>query len=151
MAKSTASLRVFGDNLDPDAISRALGHPPTQSYRIEDLISPERRPEKRKCGMWLLAVPDADPEDFQEQVDALLSKLTEDLNIWLQLTEQYQVDLYCGFFMETTNQGFTLSTRSMSVLVARGIKIGFDVYSPSPEEEVEYWAKQEGKASGGAM
>ena len=150
MAKSTASLRVFGDDLDPDAISRALGHEPTQSYRRGDLISPGRRPEERKCGMWLLAVPDAEPEAFEEQIEALLSKLTDDLKVWRNLTEHWQVDLYCGFFMDTSNQGFTLSTRTMSLVTARGIEIGFAAYSPSPEEEAEYWAKHAVEVGGSA-
>ncbi len=150
MAKSTASLRVFGDELDPDTVTRTLGHEPSQSYRRGDFISPGRRPEQRKCGMWLLAATDAEPEAFEEQIEALLLKLTDDLTVWRKLTEHYQVDLYCGFFMDTSNQGFSLPARSMSLLTARGIEIGFEVYAPSPEEEAEYWAAQEVKVVGGA-
>jgi len=101
--------------------------------------------------MWLLAATDTEPEAFREQIEALLSKLTDDLKVWRELTETYQVDLYCGFFMDTRNQGFTLSAHSMSLLTARGIEIGFEVYAPSPEEEAEYWATQEVKVVGGAQ
>ena len=40
--------------------------------------------------MWLLAATDAEPEAFEEQIEALLLKLTDDLTVWRKLTEHYQ-------------------------------------------------------------
>ena len=101
--------------------------------------------------MWLLFANDAEPEALGEQIEDLMSKLTDDLNVWRKLNEQYQVDLYCGFFMDTSNQGFSIPARSMSLVTARGVEIGFDVYAPSSEEEAKYWATQEVKVVGGAQ
>jgi Domain of unknown function (DUF4279) len=142
MARSTAALRVSGDDLDPDEITHILGAAPSFSYRNGDLISPGRSEAKRKCGMWLLESAEAEPEDYHAQIAAILSKLTRDLKVWHRLADKYQVDFYCGFFMDTTNQGFTLSLQTMTTLAERRIEIGFEVYTPSPEEEAEYWAKQ---------
>ncbi len=93
--------------------------------------------------MWILEVPDAEPESFDMQVDRLLSTLTQDFAVWRSLGQRYEVDLYCGFFMRTTNQGFAVAVETLGALVDRGIELGFDVYAPSPEEEAEYWAQQD--------
>jgi Domain of unknown function (DUF4279) len=134
MAKSAVSLRVFGDNLDPTEITALLGAKPSTSYCKGDLVSPGRSLTIRKHGMWSLKAEDAEPEAFDAQIQGLLARLPDDLNIWRSLADRYQVDLFCGFFMDTTNQGFTLSTKTMACLAERSIEIGFDVYSPSPEE-----------------
>jgi hypothetical protein len=41
------------------------------------------------------------------------------------------VDLFCGFFMEESAPGFTLSVRSLTALAARGIEAGFCIYGPT--------------------
>jgi ribosomal protein L19 len=144
MAKSAVSLRVFGDDLEPDEITTVLGSSPSTSYRKGDLISPGRSDAIRKYGMWILKAPDSEPDDFKTQVDQLLSTVTQDFAVWRSLGQRYQVDLFCGFFMDTRNQGFTLAVQTMRALLERGVEPGFDVYAPTPEEEAEYWKKQEG-------
>ncbi len=144
MPRSTVSLRVFGDDLDPAAVSRLLGCEPDQSYRKGDLVSPGRNTATRKCGMWSLKAQEIDPENYDAQVEAVLSKVTQDSETWRALGERYEIDLFCGFFMDTTNQGFSLSTRTIGALAARGIEPGFDIYASSPDEEAEYWARQGG-------
>jgi hypothetical protein len=137
MAKSTAALRVSGDHLDPNEITSFLGAAPSFSYRTGDLISPGKGETRRKCGMWLLEANDEEREDFAAQVDSILSKLSSDLGVWRAVGAKYQVDFYCGFFMDTTNQGFSLPLSVMDALAQRRIEIGFDVYSPSPEDEAK--------------
>ncbi len=144
MAKSAVSFRVCGDDLEPDEITSALGYAPSTSYRKGDLISPGRSDAIRKCGMWILKEPDSAPEEIDRQVEHLLSKLTNNLAIWDSLGQRYQVDLFCGFFMDTRNQGFTLSVETLRSLAERRIAPGFDIYAPTPEEEAEYWAREEG-------
>lgn len=99
--------------------------------------------------MWSLKAQEAEPESFDSQVSSLLSRLTQDTAIWTNLGRDFQVDLFCGFFMDNRNQGFTLSIETLQALAARGIEPGFDIYAPSPEEEAEYWARQESALSDG--
>ena len=147
MAKSTASLRVFGDDLDPSEITRLLGSAPSDCYRKGDLVSPKRA-TTRQYGMWSLSASNAEPDDFRLQVGTLLSSVTQDLCVWHSLGQRFQVDLFCGFFMDTGNQGFTLSVETITALAARGIEPGFDIYSPSPEDEEKYLASREEGATG---
>lgn len=84
--------------------------------------------------MWNLRVADQEPEAIDQQVKQLLSEVTPDLTPWQELSARFQVDLFCGFFMDSTNQGFALSKETMSSLSARGIEIGFDIYAPLADE-----------------
>ena len=135
MTKSTASLRVSGDDLDPADITQLLGSEPSFSYKNGDLISPGRSTTRRKCGMWLLQSRDAEPEDYHNQIESILSSLTNDLKIWRELSNKYDVDFFFGFFMGTGNDGFTLPSKVINILAERHIDIGFDIYSPSSGDE----------------
>ena len=135
MAKSTASLRVFGDDLLPEEVAMLLGCTPTASYKKGDLVSSmPGRTTRRRHGMWNLQVEDREPEAFDEQVQSLLAQVTQELSVWVELGRRFEVDLFCGFFMDNTNQGFTLSKVTIAALSARGIEPGFDIYAPLSNE-----------------
>jgi Domain of unknown function (DUF4279) len=70
------------------------------------------------------------PEDTDGQVAEILGKLTDDLSVWLSVCQQYQVDLSCGWFMEETNEGLSISPKTMSALAARGIELDIGIYAP---------------------
>ena len=62
----------------------------------------------------------------------LVAQLTPDLAVWASITAMFKVDIFCGLFMETVNEGFSLSPDTMSALASRGIEIGFDIYDKTP-------------------
>jgi len=132
--KSTVALRVFADELEPHEVTALLGCEPTRSYRKGDLVSPGRSAATRKYGMWSLVCADSEPEAFDQQIQSLLARLTPDLQVWQSLAAEYRVDLFCGYFMSDSNQGFTLSATTVSALAARQLEIGFDIYSTEPED-----------------
>jgi hypothetical protein len=142
MAESTVSLRIFGDDLEPEAVSRLLGCTPDSSYRNGDLISPGRSENKRKFGMWSIKATRAESEAYDSQIQQVLSRVSQDRTIWKLLRARFKIDLFCGFFMDTKNQGFCLSVASLEALARLGIEPGFDIYAPTPEEEADYYAKQ---------
>jgi len=84
--------------------------------------------------MWSLVCADSEPEAFDQQIQSLLARLTPDLQVWQSLAAEYRVDLFCGYFMSDSNQGFTLSATTVSALAARQLEIGFDIYSTEPED-----------------
>ena len=134
IAKSVATLRVFGDELVPERVSALLGAPPTESYRKGDVKALRSGNEFiRKTGMWRLEVPDCEPEDLDGQVIKLLAGLTTDLAVWRDLSERCEVDLFCGLFMNESNEGLSLSPSTLSALADRGIELALDVYAPPTE------------------
>ncbi|HET8707527.1 MAG TPA: DUF4279 domain-containing protein [Pseudomonadales bacterium] len=128
LSRSVASLRVFGDQLIPEEITKLLGSEPTKSTRKGDVIPSASHARNAKTGSWLLKAKSCEPENLNEQVEWILSQLTSDLGVWSALCKEFEVDIFCGLFMEGSNEGFSLSPAIMSALGSRGIEIGFDIY-----------------------
>jgi hypothetical protein len=124
-------LRVFGEHLDPDEVSKLLGAQPTHSYRKGDVRYVQKTTGKQtiaKHGGWLLDLGHREPENLNEQIAAILGTVTSDLAMWQKLTSEFDVDLFCGLFMASGNDGFILSPETMSALGMRGVELQFDVY-----------------------
>lgn len=132
---SQASLRIFGDDLDPDTISSLLHCEPTKAQRKGDLIRYASGRERTiACGSWLLAAQRAEPEALDDQVKWLMSQVSDDLGIWQDLTASYDVDIFCGLFMQSGNDGIWISPMTMLELGKRGIGIGLDIYGADDED-----------------
>lgn len=152
LARSVASLRVFGDDLKPDEVTRLLGHSPSRSWRKGEFQSSKSgRSFTRRSGAWLLEVGPSEPEDFDGQVAKLLGMLTNDHTAWSQVTTRFEVDLFCGWFMGTSNEGLSVSPSTMSALGRFGIELSLDIYGPdSVEAALAQQAVQgDGSAFGG--
>ena len=67
---------------------------------------------------------------LDSQVEWILSRLTQDLAIWKDLTQRFKVDLFCGLFLERPNRGVSLRPDTLEQIAARGILLGFDIYAP---------------------
>jgi hypothetical protein len=44
------------------------------------------------------------------------------------LESKYRIDLFCGLFMEGTNEGLQISPETLHALGERGISLGLDMY-----------------------
>ena len=132
---SVATLRVIGDELSPDEISSLLGSPATIGRIKGEVVRGKKTSIEytNKSGMWRLDATDREPGNLDEQVIELLSKLTQDLAVWSSLKERFRLELFCGLFMEATNEGATLSSDTLLALGARGIELSLDVYCPIAE------------------
>jgi hypothetical protein len=131
LARSKASLRIFGDNLIPDEVSGLLGCAPTEAWtkgQVEH--SRSGREVVRKSGAWFLRAAEAEPENLNDQVAELLSQMTSDLDVWATVTREYDVDLFCGWFMEESNEGVSVSPHTLHLLGERGIELSLDIYGP---------------------
>ncbi len=87
-----------------------------------------------KIGSWVLSSEHRTPEDLDGQVAEILGKLTQDLDVWAQLARRFEIDVFCGLFMRESNEGMTLSAKTVLALGTRGIELGFDIYDPTPPE-----------------
>ena len=134
IARSVASLRIFGDTLIPIEITARIGAAPTWSYRKGDVKQMRSGRELvRKTGMWLIEAPASEPEDLNSQVAELFAQLTQDMAVWRALSAEFEIDLYCGLFMDGTNDGLSLSASTLAALGERGVELGLDVYAPALE------------------
>jgi hypothetical protein len=133
---SAATLRIFGDELRPDDISQMLKCQPTKAELKGEVIRyPSGRERRVKRGNWRLIAKSAEPEDLDGQIRWLMSQVSDDLSVWKLLTQAYDVDLFCGLFMQSSNDGLSLSPETMLMLGLRGIELGLDIYDASDEDE----------------
>jgi len=129
----TASLRFFGDDLDPEEMSLALGCQPTSAFRKGEQI-PGRYRRSANIGSWLLDAPSTDPPDVEEAIKGLLASVSSDLRVWRDLTARFSADVFCGLFLDQVNRGFELSPSLSQELAARNLAVGFDIYGPGRSE-----------------
>jgi Domain of unknown function (DUF4279) len=125
------SLRFFGDDLDPDEITSRLGCQPSVSRRTGEVWTTPRGVERvARTGSWLLKIETRHPGDLDLQVAELLASLSVDLSVWDDLTMRFDADVFCGLFMRESNEGLSLSAKTMKNLGSRSLPIGFDIYDP---------------------
>ena len=128
LERSLATLRIIGDDLVPEEISRLLGAVPTSAHVKGQQLS--SGVNKRKSGGWRLDAKVTEPEDLDGQVAELLAQVTSDLSIWDDLTTRFRVDLFCGWFMGSENEGVEVSPKTLLAIGQRGIKLSLDIYGP---------------------
>ncbi len=128
------TLRVSGDKLDPEQITSILKCLPTRSHikGSRSITTPSGNISIPKKSQWALSINSKDHEggeiDLEEGLKILLGKLPSDAKLWRSLTTKYDVDVFCGLFLETSNRGFELSAKASKMLSHRHLTLGFDVY-----------------------
>lgn len=87
--------------------------------------------------MWRLSAKETKPEDLDGQVSELLGQVTSDLLIWGDISARFRVDLFCGWFMGSENEGVEISPKTMLALGQRGIKLSLDIYEQEALDDHE--------------
>ena len=130
LARISVGLRIFGDDLDPDEITRLLGIEPTGSARKGDTHrTASGRNVVARSGSWRL---DAGvPGDLNTQIGALLAKLPTDPSVWRKLSRRYKCEVFCGLFLRDGNEGTGLQPQVLSLLGERCLRLGLDIYGDS--------------------
>jgi len=130
ISETAICLRFFGDDLQPELLTSALGHPPTSSATKGEAIANEKsgRMSVARSGKWLLSVDRRQPGDLDGQILDLFGVLTEDVSVWRTLTAKYQPDLFVGLFLTGINEGIEMSAQSLEILATRGVRLSLDVY-----------------------
>ena len=133
--RSLARLRISGESLLPDEITALLGAKPSRArVKGEPINSRVSNPVLAKIGSCQLAATECEPENVDGQVQEILSQLTDDLSVWTDLGARFGVDLFCGWFMQETNEGLSLSPWTLADLGQRGIVLALDIYAPREDE-----------------
>lgn len=140
LTETAASLRFYGDDLDPDPITKALGAHPTVGVSKGGVWHTSTgAPKVARYGFWMLHVPRRRPGDLDGQVIELLSQLTQDLSVWKDLTTRFNSNIFLGFFLREFNEGIGLKPETSLMVGQRGLLLNFDIYSgkDDPDEDDE--------------
>ena len=136
IANAKATLRIMGDTLIPEEITKLLGAAPTEAqYKGQVMVGTKTGTSRRaKSGMWRLRAAETTPGDFDAQVQEIICQLADDVAVWDDLASRYEIDLYCGWFMEKENEGVEISAKSLRELGARSIDLQLDIYAGDRDE-----------------
>ena len=124
--ESSATLAVYGRDLEPGEVTALIGVEPTNSFRRGFKRGP--RSPAMPHGAWLLEVRGVAPDGPAVQIEALLAQLPESAQIWRELSERYTVQLRLALHMEGWNKGFTLTKQLTNRLAALGVVVVLDLY-----------------------
>lgn len=132
ISETHLAVRFYGDDLDPDELSKLLGAQPDSAARKGEIIRSEKSGRERtaKTGRWTFRVERREPGDLDGQIRELFGALTPDLNTWRALATKYAPDLFVGLFMRDTNEGMEVSADCLAMLTERGVILSLDVYGP---------------------
>jgi hypothetical protein len=146
ISRTTVSIRLFDKELDPEYVTQKLGCKPTAAAKTgEKLVLPSGKERIIKRGYWRLEYGDNEERILEEKIKLLFASMTDDLEAWHEVTRTAQVaDIFCGLFIDTWNEGFTLSQSTLRMISERNLKIGFDIYSPT---DTWYGENEESEAS----
>ena len=125
------TLRISGEELDPDRITALLDCRPSRTQRKGVPISVDTGTWIPTRGQWLLTIDSRDcdkTDDVEAGITMLLAQLPSDADLWASLTSTYTVDVFCGLFLASSNRGFCLSAEISRLLSDRHLEIGFDLY-----------------------
>jgi hypothetical protein len=70
------------------------------------------------------------PRTFLGQISEILGKLPQDPDVWRRLGAKYRIDLFCGVFMGSTNDGLSFPGDLLKLLCERSIALNLDIYAP---------------------
>jgi hypothetical protein len=122
------TLAIYGEDLEPDWITQALGVQPDSCYRKGD---PRRGglPAHRGGGWFREQVGDA-PQTAETLTEALLRPLPEaTAEIWSTLSQYYDVQLHFAMFLYSFNRSFDLSANLAWRIAAMRLRIVCDIYA----------------------
>ena len=139
VSRTVASLRIVGDEVDPDEISALLNCEPTKSHRKGDTKVGTSTGKKyiKGFGLWSLAASETAQQDLDKKIVDLLDQVTGDIQVWRTITSRFSADVFCGLFMDRSNEGLGISPSTIERLGARGIKLSLDIYGPEFNEDLE--------------
>jgi len=131
-------LRFSGDDLDPDVISDTLMCRPDEGTRRGGRrLTPRGTETVAQTGVWRKQLAKSTPGNLDRKIDELLACMTNDLDLWRQLTAKYKADMFCGIFMDEFNQGLTITPATLSAIGSRGLTLSLDLYGSEAVKTLE--------------
>lgn len=132
--RTRVSLRVFGEHIDPDAISAKVGLPSDHQHRVGDPIG-ATRDGIYQHSMWALRSTSPANAPLEVHLEDILSRIESNEGYFQALSQHATVDFYCTIFWD---KGFGLSPRTLGRIASLGAALGVVIYnrdSNQPEDD----------------
>jgi len=142
---STATLCLYANDIDLDAISSRLGVKPTNGVKRGEVVG-NRRPAS--IGLWSLEAPENLP--FEEKLRYLLGVTAKETSTWDSLSLTHTIQLRCAFFLHSWTEGFDLPADVVAEIGNRHWAFSLAAYSAEGDEIFDGFlsGEDDGKDSG---
>ena len=120
-------LRVTGDNLDPERITRMLGVAPTAAARRGEAIDIGGVPVVQRTGVWAYALPASPEWELGDAIDTLLDRLPHDPALWESLANWASVAVICGLFIHDADRAADLAPDTLARLAERRLALSLQI------------------------
>lgn len=130
-----ASIRLFGDDLIPEEVCRLFGHFPSKAWmKGYQYTTSSGATVLRKTGAWILDADLSETGDFDGQISQLLAQIPIGTDVWLELGNRFEIDIYCGCFMHGSSEVVAISPQSLLMLGERNIALSIEIYASFNDE-----------------
>ncbi len=121
----SASLRIFGEALDLNAISACLGLAPTHSHRRGDRRTANAMPSEQDA--WVFEVPVASERPLEEHLFELWRLLKPHAAFLKSLKTTCAVDVFCGYQSNSDTAGFSVAPSALTIFTELDVPFGVSV------------------------
>ena len=117
------SLRIAGEGLDFDEISRTLGLTPTHQHRKGE----PHGQGSRQQDIWIYDPPIDRQRPLHEHITALWDAVRPQIPYLRELKRRFHVDVFCGYRSNSSTAGFEVDHHCLGLFTELEVPFGVSV------------------------
>lgn len=121
----SATLRIHGQDLPFDEISRQIGGEPTHQHRKGRCRGPNSPPYRDDAWHFQPSLPESEP--LERHIEALWQVVRAHTEYIKSLKQRFKVDVFCGYRSNCDHAGFEVSHEHLELFIALEVPLGVSV------------------------
>lgn len=122
------AVRIIGDSLDPERLTRMLGVAPTLAKRKGEPAERDGATIEQRTGIWSYALPASPEWELGDAIRTLLEQLPSDPALWESLAMEFSTDVFCALFLDAPNRLAILPVETLALLAERRLQLTLDLF-----------------------
>lgn len=123
----SASLRIWGDGVDIEEITKTLGLTATHAHRKGEQRSSRSHSAPWPHDMWLYEPPIDATRPLHEHIMALWDAVRPHIPYLRDLKRKFRVDVFCGYRSNNGTAGFEVDHRCLGLFAELEVPFGVSV------------------------
>lgn len=121
----SATLRIHGNDVPFEEISRGLGVQPTTTHRTGERRGPKSPPYSDDA--WHYSPPISENESLECHLEALWQIVRPHVEYLKEVKQRFKVDVFCGYRSNCDMAGFEVSHKCLELFTALEVPFGVSV------------------------